>query len=62
MEPEMLVDPYPMMTDFPDDWSCEYPEHWIEDDGGPACVCEDNGWLPLIDGGAIECHVCGGSQ
>ena len=58
---QCTVDPYPMMTDWDDTYSHEYPEHWIEEDGGPVCVCED-GWLPLIDGGAIECHVCGGSQ
>ena len=58
MEPTTLVDPYLITTEFPGDWSIEYPEHWIEDDSGPACICEQ-GFLPLPDGGAIECHVCG---
>jgi hypothetical protein len=59
MDPMTLVDPYPMMTEFPGDWSMEYPEHWIEDDGGPPCVCEGGlGWLPCPDGTFIECHLC----
>jgi hypothetical protein len=54
-------DPYPS-TVWDETMSFEYPEHWATDDAtGPACLCE-SGWLPLPDGGAIECHVCGVSD
>lgn len=58
-----LIDPYPPVTVFPDEWSHEYPEHWLEDGTEPACVCEAGlGWLPLPEGGFIECHVCGAGE
>jgi hypothetical protein len=59
MEPTTLAnDPYPP-TVWSDGFTFEYPEHWATDDAaGPACICEDR-WLPLPQGGAIECHVCG---
>lgn len=55
----IIREPYEEGTWFTDEFSFEYPEHWATDEaGGPRCLCE-SGWLPLADGGFVECWACG---
>jgi hypothetical protein len=58
MKPTTLVDPYPITTEFPDNWSHESAD--VFDEGEREYGCCEGGWLPLSDGTWIECHVCGG--
>ena len=51
-----LIDPYPVVTEFPDDWSFECAD--VFDEGEREYGCCEGGWKPLPDGSFTACWEC----